>query len=351
MSRLRGNETGAIVLWKYLVMSVSPCAPLPISFCFSLSSSILPGHAHWGSPGGGKVVAARGILRQPTLEFLNYRGHRCFPFTASHSPFFGGKYFEVTLKCHASAFTHGVKSGARGPELAAEPASRSLRGFSTRLRAPFLQHLSGWFRDSGSPAARWWRRREDPERPERLQGKARRPGAPAKGTGKPFLGQREWARQTEAGEKLKSKDGSTGEVAGEARKEVGRLSRREDQLPILRVPQVDFDSRSSPVWMVKSCPGFHPTKTLQSPFAASLLNWNSWPSWPGLREAAPLLSRASKLLPRQSSLPLLSAPTSLNLNFSLRNDPVFRHATSSCVPGRANWLPPLKERKQRPHAG
>lgn len=75
------------------------------------------------------------------------------------------------------------------------------------------------------------------------------------------------------------------------RKEVGRLSRREDQLPILRVPQVDFDSKSSRVWMVKSCPGFHPTKTLQSPFAASLLNWNSWPSWPGLREAAPLLSQ------------------------------------------------------------
>lgn len=172
-----------------------------------------------------------------------------------------------------------------------------------------------------------------------------------RGTGKPFLGQREWARQTEAGEKLKSKDGSTGEVAGEVRKEVGRLSRREDQLPILRVPQVDFDSRSSPVWMVKSCPGFHPTKTLQSPFAASLLNWNSWPSWLGLREAAPLLSRASKLLPRLSLLPLLSAPTFLNLNFSLRNDPIFRHATSSCVPGRANWRPPLKERKQRPHAG
>lgn len=75
------------------------------------------------------------------------------------------------------------------------------------------------------------------------------------------------------------------------RKEVCRLSRREDQLPILRVSQVDFDSKSSHVWMVKSCPGFHPTKTLQSPFAASLLNWNSWPSWPGLREAAPLLSQ------------------------------------------------------------
>ncbi|MEJ1280448.1 hypothetical protein NN561_011393 [Cricetulus griseus] len=57
---------------------------------------------------------------------------------------------------------------------------------------------------------------------------------------KRVLGQREWSRQTEGGEKLKMKDRSTGEVEGEKKKEIRRLSRRADQLPILRAPQVEF---------------------------------------------------------------------------------------------------------------
>lgn len=57
MSPLRGNEAGAVVS---LVVSVSPCATRPFSLCVSLSLSVLPGRAHWGSPGGGQVAAAKG---------------------------------------------------------------------------------------------------------------------------------------------------------------------------------------------------------------------------------------------------------------------------------------------------
>lgn len=65
---------------------------------------------------------------------------------------------------------------------------------------------------------------------------------------------------------------STGVVGEEEKMEIRCLSRREDQPPVLRLPQVDFVSKSSRVWMVKTCLGFHPTKTFQSRFSPSLLN-------------------------------------------------------------------------------
>lgn len=135
------------------------------------------------------------------------------------------------MRTRASCSQHSSGAGCR-------VTARFLRAAACeRFSSSIFQDSS---RDSGSPAARWWRRRGDPGRPERLQGKAKRPGALGKGTGKPVLGRREWARPTEAAEKLKRKDRSTGEVAGEEEKEIRRLSRREDQPPILRVPRVDF---------------------------------------------------------------------------------------------------------------
>lgn len=67
-------------------------------------------------------------------------------------------------------------------------------------------------------------------------------------------------------------DRSTGVVGGEEKMELRCPSRREDQPPVLRVPQVHFVSKSSRVWMVKTCLGFHLTKTFQSRFSPSLLN-------------------------------------------------------------------------------
>lgn len=47
--------------------------------------------------------------------------------------------------------------------------------------------------------------------------------------------------------------------------EIRCLSRREEQPPVLWLPQVDFVSKSSRVWMVTTCLGFHPTKTFPVP--------------------------------------------------------------------------------------
>lgn len=84
--------------------------------------------------------------------------------------------------------------------------------------------------------------------------------------------------------------------------EIRCLSRREEQPPVLRLPQVDFVSKSSRVWMVTTCLGFHPTKTFPVPLLTVASELRLWPSPQGLQEAAPLPpSGAHKLLSRLDS--------------------------------------------------
>lgn len=139
---------------------------------------------------------------------------------------------------------------------------------------------------------------------------------------KRVLGQREWSRQTEGGEKLKMKDRSTGEVEGEKKKEIRRLSRRADQLPILRAPQVEFcfqifkfvDGK-----VLSTVPSHEDTGILLL-LIASQLEFVAFVSL-SPRGCSLSLSRAYKLLPRLLSLPPLSAPASFNIDFTPRNDP------------------------------
>jgi hypothetical protein len=71
--------------------------------------------------------------------------------------------------------------------------------------------------------------------------------------------------------------------------------------------------------MVKICLGFHPTKTFQSRFSLSLLNWDSWPSCPDYKSQLlyPLQTPTNFFQDSRLFLcALRSAPTSLNLRTS-----------------------------------
>lgn len=110
MSRLRGNETGALCsesLWLCLSPRVPLSSALSLSLCPCLSfQAYAPGLSL-----GGQVAAARGTLfQQSTLEFLNYRGLGCFSFTSSPQSILLGqkKFIKSSVQAHTAAFTPGL---------------------------------------------------------------------------------------------------------------------------------------------------------------------------------------------------------------------------------------------------